>query len=587
MSPVLTAFIAKLGWALLHFLWQGLVVGAVAALALMVMRNARPQARYAVACAAMALCLLLPVATMLGSLSAGDAAPMAQATLPASTDTASATAQVSLADGWQQQLQPRLPLIVALWSLGAGLLAMRMALGLAWIARADRPGIGAADESWQARLDALAAKFELPRRVLLRVVEELDGPVAARVWRPVVLVPAALVARMPPDLLEALLAHELAHIKRHDYLVNLVQSAIEALLFYHPVVWWLSRQVRNEREQIADDLAAHTLGSPRRLALALDHLAQFGAPTLHLAPAAHGGSLMSRIQRLVRPRKHALNWRLALPILALSVACVSVFAQGTTPGTAPSTDPEPTAAHTTRVAPREGSEFMLVGRDRNGPSFLSANYDQVKQIDDLRSRYGGEFLWFRQDGRSYVVQDAALVAQARQAWAATEPVGKQMEALGEEMEVHGKVMEELGARMEAQTAQSEPVAAEMEELGRRMEVLGNRIEPLAEQLHATRDDAERDRLQSEMRDLTAQMEVLGAQMKTHTDQIRRQHEPLEALAAQMQTAGEPMKPLGVRMEALGTQMGELSQEATLRTHAVIDQALRDGKAIVVDGTSRQ
>ena len=82
------------------------------------------------------------------------------------------------------------------------------------------------------------------------------------------LVPAVLVTGMPPHLLEALLAHELGHIRRHDYLINLLQNVVEILLFYHPAVWWLSRRIRTEREQIADDFAAHHLGDPRRLALA-------------------------------------------------------------------------------------------------------------------------------------------------------------------------------------------------------------------------------------------------------------------------------------------------------------------------------
>ena len=94
-------------------------------------------------------------------------------------------------------------------------------------------------------------------------------------WRPVIFVPAGLLTGMPSDYLEALQAHELAHVQRFDYVVNLIQSAIEMLLFYHPAVWWISRQIRIEREQIADDLAASGLGDTRRLALALQQLDLF------------------------------------------------------------------------------------------------------------------------------------------------------------------------------------------------------------------------------------------------------------------------------------------------------------------------
>ena len=121
---------------------------------------------------------------------------------------------------------------------------------------------------WQARADVLARKLGLPRSVRVRLFDG-EAPLAIGWWRPVVLLPAALLTRMPAGLLEALLAHELAHIRRHDYIVNLLQAVVEALLFYHPVVWWLSRRIRHERELIADDLAAEALGDRRSLALAL------------------------------------------------------------------------------------------------------------------------------------------------------------------------------------------------------------------------------------------------------------------------------------------------------------------------------
>src|SRR5262249_35161548 len=139
---------------------------------------------------------------------------------------------------WQSHLQQRLPWIVALWSIGASLFAGRMALGLMWVARAGSAH-GTPHPAWQRTVDDLAARIGVACAVRLRLVAELTTPVAAGFWKPVVLVPAALIADIPCDLVEALLAHELAHIRRHDYLVNLVQSAVEALLFYHPVVWWL------------------------------------------------------------------------------------------------------------------------------------------------------------------------------------------------------------------------------------------------------------------------------------------------------------------------------------------------------------
>jgi D-alanyl-D-alanine endopeptidase (penicillin-binding protein 7) len=112
-------------------------------------------------------------------------------------------------------------------------------------------------------------------------------------------------------------------VRRHDYLVNLVQNVIEALLFYHPAVWWIARRIRQERELIADDFAADRLGEPRRLARALSELERLQFSHHHLAQAATGGDLMARIRRLVRPDPQALDWRAAIPVLGLVLACAA------------------------------------------------------------------------------------------------------------------------------------------------------------------------------------------------------------------------------------------------------------------------
>jgi D-alanyl-D-alanine endopeptidase (penicillin-binding protein 7) len=157
-------------------------------------------------------------------------------------------------------------------------------------------------------------------------VETLASPITAGWWRPVVLMPAALVARMPPELLEALLAHELAHVRRHDFLVNLLQNLAEILLFYHPAVWWLSRRIRHERELVADSIAAGLTGEPRNLALALSELEKMQFAAQRLALAADGGDLAQRIRLLVRPQRERGNWKAVLAALGLGAACLAGYA---------------------------------------------------------------------------------------------------------------------------------------------------------------------------------------------------------------------------------------------------------------------
>ena len=293
----MSGFVPALGWTLLHFLWQGLLIGCATALAWAALRNARPEARYAVGCGALLACLAWPVAGLYLRLADTQASGVlfTNPLLPAAL-----LVPDSLPD-----LHMLLRAIVGVWALCAAVLAARMALGMLWIAR-SASRMGATHASWQARLSRMAQDAGVTRPVRLRILDDIASPLTAGIWRPMVLLPAALITGMPPHLLEALLAHELAHIRRHDYLVNLLQNAIEALLFFHPAVWWISRGVRLEREHIADDFAARQLGEPRRLALALSELERLQFSTHHLAVAANGGSYVT-YQTIAAPRTTSIE----------------------------------------------------------------------------------------------------------------------------------------------------------------------------------------------------------------------------------------------------------------------------------------
>ena len=311
--------IDSLGWTLLHFIWQGALIGCATALLLALLRNARPEWRYNAGCTGLLACLLWPAAELTLRLQGGD-----MVTAQMRFADALVTSGASGATGMTAWLQAQLLSIVAFWAVCAAVLTLRMALGLLWLRRTERSQ--RTDASLQAVVTQLAGSFGVKRAVRLRVVDSLDSPVTAGWWRPLVLVPAALASGMPHELLEALLAHEMAHVRRLDYLVNLGQNVIEILLFYHPAVWWISGRVRAEREQIADDLAARHTGAPRTLARALSELERMQFSSAHLAVGANGGDLLTRVKRLVRPDTQAFNWKAALPVLGLAAACLSVYA---------------------------------------------------------------------------------------------------------------------------------------------------------------------------------------------------------------------------------------------------------------------
>ena len=357
-------FVPALGWVLLYFVWQGVIVGAVSAVLLWLLRHASARWRYAVCALALLLCLCIPTVHLLSLLSGTSLAQLPMAAPPA----------------WRAALQAWMPALVLAWSAGVGLMSLRLCLGLAWVGRLRRQAV-AAPAIWQARLDALALRMGLHRRLPLKLHAGLASPVTVGFWRPVILLPAALLSGMPVALLEALLAHELAHVRRWDYLVNLLQSVAEALLFFHPVVWWLSARMRAEREQVADALAAQALQDPQQLATALHALSLHTAAPQHsgLLMSARGGALLTRIERLMAPGPDTAGWKLAVPALLLACATLLLQVQGK-PAVSGATLAEAAVAMLDLPV---SAKHMLVFDDSTGQVLMAKDADAVVPIASI------------------------------------------------------------------------------------------------------------------------------------------------------------------------------------------------------------
>ncbi|MGI4824279.1 MAG: M56 family metallopeptidase [Janthinobacterium lividum] len=341
LSP---ALVRAVGYTLLHSLWQGAALAGVLAAALPLLRRHRAEVRYATAAGALASLLLLVGLTFGFYYTSGpvpaettvvaDMAPVAAASAvsQASVETiaaAPATASEQALD-WLQtartQVEPYLPLLVAAWLVGLLLMSGRLLGGLVYANRLRRAGAQALGTEWQQRLAALAHRAGLRRPVALLESARVAGPLVLGHLRPAILLPLGAVAGLSPALLEALLAHELAHIVRRDYLLNLGLAVAEVLFFYHPAVWFMAGCLRAERENCCDDQAAALCGGDRlRVARALAALAELEtipAATPRLALAATGvggrGSLLARVRRLAlaRPSAPTLGEGLLAGVLA-------------------------------------------------------------------------------------------------------------------------------------------------------------------------------------------------------------------------------------------------------------------------------
>jgi len=282
-----------LGWALLHSLWQEALAAATLASLLAIVPARAARIRYGLAAVTLVVMLALPLATGL-RLHAVAAWPV----VPESPAAAVAAARL------RTTIEPTLPWIVLVWFGGVLVLSLRLTSGWLVARRLGRTATHPVPEACREALARLAARLRVSRPV--RVLESAVVQVPAVVgWlRPVILLPASALTGLTPQQLDVLLAHELAHVRRYDYLVNLVQSAIEILLFYHPAVRWVSRRVREEREHCCDDLAVAVCGDAHLYARALLMMESLRAKTPALALSAagtQGGTLLGRVRRLVAP----------------------------------------------------------------------------------------------------------------------------------------------------------------------------------------------------------------------------------------------------------------------------------------------
>jgi len=317
----MNATIETVGWTLVHSLWEGALIWLMLQLALSILSRSSARARYGAACAALALAIAAPAITFfkieqharhLASATGAATAQADQSTstplYPAAVRTdltkfiPSAGAQIYFISRLEQTLVPALPWIVVLWMIGSALNLALLAVG--WketrkLAHARLHPIAAAVE---ARCHELADRLGIHR--LVRIGESMHVSVPSVIgWlKPIILIPAGAFSGLTSDQIDGLLAHELAHVLRNDFLVNLLQSVCEVLFFYHPAIRAINRVIRVERENACDDIAVQVTGDAYGYAEALAGLEQARHPALALA-ATGDGKLLERIRRLVAPQK--------------------------------------------------------------------------------------------------------------------------------------------------------------------------------------------------------------------------------------------------------------------------------------------
>lgn len=325
--------VERLAWTLGHFLWQGLAIGLLLVLTLKLGRVRRHQVRYVYSVIAFAAMSIAPVATFLLPTTIGSKTE----SVPRSTAHPTIVVEASLLQDIDSPLDEGTKLanltppakrhteawIMSSWLIGVALFSTRLLCGWIGVLRLKGRAIQAPD--WlEDRAHRLARLMNLTCPPL-RLSATVPDAIAVGFLKPMILLPVAWVAEVPVNMLEAIIAHELAHIRRRDLWFNLFQRIVESLFFYHPAVWWLSHRIRTERELCSDQLAVQILQSPIQYAETLEYVARLSHSPRNVSLAVSiGGTrsiLLSRVINVLRRQEgSSLDWVAgAIPLVAIAV----------------------------------------------------------------------------------------------------------------------------------------------------------------------------------------------------------------------------------------------------------------------------
>ena len=328
MTPLARA----ISGALVQFVWQGFLVALLVSATIFLLRKSAPNVRYLVYCFGLLVLTALPIVTAIAiydPLSSNQPGPAAITLTIRAVWSGSVSPAADLMGKWLDASQAW---ILPIWILGVAFLSLRLAwLGIR-VSTLRRSGTQPGSLIL-AVTAAIARRMGTERAIRVLVSAIPDGPSVVGWFRPIILLPAATILNLTPDQLESILAHEIAHLRRYDDVVNIVQSVIETLLFYHPAVWWISNRIRHERELCCDDLAVRASGNALCYARALTALERMrvGPPRLPLvelgALGATGSHLEYRIRRILDPRTQD-SLPSSLPgvlALGLALACIAIY----------------------------------------------------------------------------------------------------------------------------------------------------------------------------------------------------------------------------------------------------------------------
>jgi bla regulator protein blaR1 len=556
-----THSIAALGWMLVHALWQSTLLVMLAAVTLYLLRKRSAQLRYLSAVAFLSLQVLASIATFTYYLGQLRPSPITgyrtlqNNLISQAVEIRPVAYSISFEVKIQIWLASHMQELVVCWLIGAAILLIRFAGGWLITERLRWQSSVVMDREWRARFGVMLAKMNIARSIEFRQSARIVTPMVVGALRPVVLIPAGLLTGFSTSQIEAILAHELAHIRRNDYLLNLFQSLVEVVFFFCPAIWWLSNRIRVERENCCDDIALGICGDKMSLAHALVKVAEWqSTPHLAMAFASRKPMLLMRVQRVLglspKPRRTIGN----LPLLLVCFTLIT------------------------------GLSFYAMAQERDKPLKEKKSTQQEGRKHKTSARIRSAEVHINEP----VIAEMELVEDIEPPVIEVEPIeppeidisfedslSKKLHALQSQMSPLESRLEDIQLEIEKHHFATERLHREMEKISWKKEQAMEQRSELMDKRSEVFDSSPKSGQQSA--DIDKQLGDFEEKIKGQEESIAALNAQLATTRKEMTTAEAPIHKLEAEMSELTEKMEELERLSGLHSlsHARVVRAPRE------------
>ena len=576
-----------LGWTLIHALWQGFAIVLVIAVLLHLTRRGRASVRYQLGMSGLLVQGLASAATFgwyyEPRLLATTTAPVVPPHLNIPMAFVSSANESWLATT-QTFLTAHLAQVVWLWLIGVGFFGIRLIGGWLYIHQLQRTATLPVPALLSDATARLVQKMNVP--VSLQLSARVTGPLVVGILKPVVLWPVGLLAGLSLAEVEAILAHELAHVRRHDYLLNVLQSVVDVLYFFHPALWWLSARVREEREHCCDDLAIDVIGDGRVLARALARVEEWQRDTAEVPPLAMAFAskrqlLLQRVRRMlgVPTRPLVSNASLAgLTLVTLLLVSLSMYAVQTPGPPKPKRQPAPpTQVQTSRRSTTNSRNYGLNVLATGAYAPVVATPSPIVPADPVTPAIDDVI------GPVPALADDDT-SRLRHVQQQLEVLNKEIQAIMAErqpmIEKLTKEMATLGAQNGAYQKQMAPIVGQINQLAKQQQALAKKLAPLNSEIQRlSRQNTTKAKALVRQKELQAeQLEKEMNAVETQIDKLANRMEQLEPYQHRMEAIADSIERLYEPLNALSERMGDLSEQLAGEAERNAEEAQRQAES---------